>query len=1835
MTISVRSRIFVTTPDGRSHTGVVTGLRGQGMADLLLDDGRAIRQPVSALRPALARTNGRHARYNPRARRNTGDVYDQAAAVLVDPSRAETIKDRSMGGLTVGDEKVDKLVSGIKGQLAARGSRLGRAAAWAQGHPATVEEIAEALRAYGPRLPSQFDSYLSGLRGLPRGAYTPRDPDAERDLLLLYALHDTVFRGPPASAVKPGAAVTPDAAYIDVARLLLSGKNKLPSFTDGQLEALTGERVQPAAYVQLIRERLLQDFAGEGSAVYKIPRPALDALLTSSEEAAKGAAQEKLRAATDKFSRAEAVEDRVAADKERKEAADKLKKLLASYEKVERERRDARFDQAKRELARVDGQADTVEALAADLQAAFGTLPAEVERNLHSSEGLLRDAAVSTEDTRKLFLLRELRSLMTPQATKEKATAASAAERARREKAELRAESVHVGRREDRTAKDRQSRELAKQIGGVDLKTFTDKEKIAYSIIPDPLRETRDKSYLCGNALDGYAYTVATTTQTRTVRHWLTWRDLGITKQGAAAPLFTALVAARRGEKATASLLTVKRLAALVAENQPLALAYDRVPVTVNTIPKGQRSNILILTRTPVSRFLTGGGVYNEFEVNVVSDVPDAVVADMRKESGESQPQFDVVDIQPALQRVRAGSQTGSLYPRRPMPPKSPTPGEFNEDAPVLLTLHSGYHGAPDVFGFSVVREVETATALFDDFKPYPGYSYKDRNPYFSWQPEAAGQFSAMVTGTGERPCANPDMVAQLNALRKAHYTILAVVRAATRVNEVLTREDGVNTLSDERGVNAVVRAMEGVVKALVRITRLQQSIADERLIQGARLSSTSDFSVFANPEGFIAAVTPAEPNGEDIAKLSRLAADITTTKDLVEQLSREAANFQLVQQVRVPTKNDPDRIDVVPADIERLLSAMASNTSALVNVKRAGPVSVYSVAPAYKNEPRAPFVVVAGALCESAPLADVVASLVPDIAQLALLDVPATTLGEALENQPLASAEAMLRTARRGTHRPSPSERANLKLWWVRVRSLLADMYAPHAFRGQKVLSAKFVGLVDFLIARELSALEGGAPWDEWDGVTSPIAAISLSIFASTFLGDPKVGGLLAHAPLAPAARINAGRGSTETDDMVRRAAQSGYSVEKRLTPEEEAFNKEVRLRQQNMTRTDTQPISYQLGKASQEKAEEKMRARVAEQSAAKVSGATIESIAQSLQASMEYAQRSLVGGGQVSETEKGVKLHYTYNPLLFQLLRLYYHQDRGPKEQEPVPVAAAPTANPNPSPKRTRDIYTEAAEALALAADRSPTEISFFASSIPVLPPPPMRTTEQLATQIAERMKRHPKSYQKSLSRLARKQIPLVTVANELQKALPRVQDILNFYRSRIEGLAQEGKITSDASADQKALLLFAVYEALAQPPETPARAPYTKASFSVEASASRAPLDVRLPLRRPAPAPPPESPLLKARQGDVFTAPEQAQNLFRGFSQETEGADRKTTHKTINKKMLRLIDWVGVYGSLLDLVRRSVLAYKRDQGSAPLEWSDVHDGWLLFMGPKVKNSNSTLSDIPQQWLDLCPMDEDGKSWAARYRAMTEDETGDTIKSTVLWAKGYAARGLSYAGELARRGFGEAKFAHEAFAVPLRADEDVFLRRDGTAVENDTLSALRKLLRRNAEALHALEKDAKRVDPRQNWSNIEDGASTTQLIALSVSPLAHARLLTEDQLRALVEALILPQTAPDSPLAFHATVSLPYTLFRAYVNALMQLRVQTENLEPPTYPTAPKGKAVSLIRPTAAAMVAEPANSFLGISQDRENMRRLLLRLVTEKQVALAVDYKKPPRGSSSSSP
>jgi hypothetical protein len=83
-------------------------------------------------------------------------------------------------------------------------------------------------------------------------------------------------------------------------------------------------------------------------------------------------------------------------------------------------------------------------------------------------------------------------------------------------------------RRERRYVEAEATSQQRLKVAGEDISQYIQRRKAAVRILPDPVRTNRAETFICGNVLDGHAYTLNTTAQPRYVSHWLTYGDLGL-----------------------------------------------------------------------------------------------------------------------------------------------------------------------------------------------------------------------------------------------------------------------------------------------------------------------------------------------------------------------------------------------------------------------------------------------------------------------------------------------------------------------------------------------------------------------------------------------------------------------------------------------------------------------------------------------------------------------------------------------------------------------------------------------------------------------------------------------------------------------------------------------------------------------------------------------------------------------------------------------------------------------------------------------------------------------------------------------------------------------------------------------------------------------------------------------------------------------------------------------------------------------------------------------------------------------------------------------------------
>ena len=83
-------------------------------------------------------------------------------------------------------------------------------------------------------------------------------------------------------------------------------------------------------------------------------------------------------------------------------------------------------------------------------------------------------------------------------------------------------------RREKRYVEAQALTAARKKTQGQDIFQEIQERGAAVRILPDPVRTDRAETFICGNVIDGHAYTLNTTAKPRMVSHWLTYGDLGL-----------------------------------------------------------------------------------------------------------------------------------------------------------------------------------------------------------------------------------------------------------------------------------------------------------------------------------------------------------------------------------------------------------------------------------------------------------------------------------------------------------------------------------------------------------------------------------------------------------------------------------------------------------------------------------------------------------------------------------------------------------------------------------------------------------------------------------------------------------------------------------------------------------------------------------------------------------------------------------------------------------------------------------------------------------------------------------------------------------------------------------------------------------------------------------------------------------------------------------------------------------------------------------------------------------------------------------------------------------
>ena len=367
--------------------------------------------------------------------------------------------------------------------------------------------------------------------------------------------------------------------------------------------------------------------------------------------------------------------------------------------------------------------------------------------------------------------------------------------------------AASTGARLERLTKSDQTKGRREVAESGDIFEQIRRKKAATRIIPDPVRTDRDENFVCGNALDGSAYTIGMTTDPRAVLHWMTLEDLDA--QGTGRP---GAYQFRVGDTGAWQALTLRALEALPSldkvkaklrtapamDSFPLLMipvgSEDTQPFTVTPLAvdtgvkktlvrqlakRGEDASsyrasanlkkslqVLRSPNSPLAKSARGSADYDFSKANLVglygidpkwvkSKGSKSMQADgtPTKLAGSRGSELTVKGSVPSeIQIISYEYQEGGAWKRGQLP-NNTVQGEY----PFLLEVPLAKNRVrrrgdasvlrpSRVFGFVVVSKKDViAQALHEQFRVFARRSPKDRNPYFSWVPERPGQFPALT----------------------------------------------------------------------------------------------------------------------------------------------------------------------------------------------------------------------------------------------------------------------------------------------------------------------------------------------------------------------------------------------------------------------------------------------------------------------------------------------------------------------------------------------------------------------------------------------------------------------------------------------------------------------------------------------------------------------------------------------------------------------------------------------------------------------------------------------------------------------------------------------------------------------------------------------------------------------------------------------------------------------------------------------------------------------------------------------------------------------------------
>jgi len=304
-------------------------------------------------------------------------------------------------------------------------------------------------------------------------------------------------------------------------------------------------------------------------------------------------------------------------------------------------------------------------------------------------------------------------------------------------------------------------RQAPKPIRVLPLPEQVDQQEAAFKIVPDRPRSAPDRLSECGNPIDGKAYVLAIKSEKRTYPVWVKYSDLKLLLDENIDPHVLATMATyRQGRKKLSGDLSLE------------ARRINPEEATTKISP------------------------WNQQWAGTLPDGVKAVALTQQRPANVRQRKRWITRSDGSMGRQQAGVSQ-NLHPRSRLPaPGISTGSKLEENDAVLLQLPDG-----TVRGFVVQRSMDPfRQRLQQDFSPFPPYTTKGDNPFYSWVPEEAGELQRVLDSTdpelGDAPCLTKSDKTQIKVANDAIRRVTGTFRNALSWHKLL---GGDSALSADR----------------------------------------------------------------------------------------------------------------------------------------------------------------------------------------------------------------------------------------------------------------------------------------------------------------------------------------------------------------------------------------------------------------------------------------------------------------------------------------------------------------------------------------------------------------------------------------------------------------------------------------------------------------------------------------------------------------------------------------------------------------------------------------------------------------------------------------------------------------------------------------------------------------------------------------------------------------------------------------------------------------------------------------------------------------------------